>query len=546
MTSRNPGKLRPLASAVRIVPLTAAALAGNMASGATIPVTDTSGFSTIDSCSIVDAVESINAVSLQAACTLSGAEPFGVNDTVDLTGFSDPTTITFANLSSDTALTFFRSATIHGNLDSGGQPLVTLARDTTSTLFRLIKANAGLTVNGLALTGGDLPGKPGGAITVNAIAALTLTNAVVTGNSALAGGAIYANTGVSVSNSIVSGNYAQNLGGGIACLFACSSVSISNSIVSDNETGHGNGGGVYSRSNVIATGSIISGNSAAQSGGGIYARSRVDLSNSTVSGNFARNNGGGVYSKTVTASHTMLDNNYSNGNGGAIFAGNTVTITYSTIDSNRAAQAGGGIASSSSASIIQSTITGNSAQTSGGGVSTINITTDNSTFNGNSTHAYGGGIYASANASLVSTTISSNHFIGALNNQGAGVFIGNATAFISGTLVFGNTGGTDFGGFSGPISGDHNLVGTSGLSILLPGDTLHCDPHLGPLADNGGPTQTQALPYGSCAIDAGPLVGDLPNDQRGDGYTRTIGTATDIGAFEVQIVDKIFKDGFDG
>jgi hypothetical protein len=51
-----------------------------------------------------------------------------------------------------------------------------------------------------------------------------------------------------------------------------------------------------------------------------------------------------------------------------------------------------------------------------------------------------------------------------------------------------------------------------------------------PLAKNGGPTATHALGSGSPAIDAGANPVPLTTDQRG--LPRTVGTATDIGAFE--------------
>src|SRR4029077_18576398 len=54
---------------------------------------------------------------------------------------------------------------------------------------------------------------------------------------------------------------------------------------------------------------------------------------------------------------------------------------------------------------------------------------------------------------------------------------------------------------------------------------------LGPLADNGGRTQTHALRAGSPAIDAGSNPAGLTTDQRGPGFVRTFGF-TDIGAYE--------------
>lgn len=77
-----------------------------------------------------------------------------------------------------------------------------------------------------------------------------------------------------------------------------------------------------------------------------------------------------------------------------------------------------------------------------------------------------------------------------------------------------------------------NLVGSTvaGGSATLPLFNTN-SPLLGPLADNGGPTQTMALLEGSPAIDA--ATGGTPPsvDQRGLG--RPAGTAPDVGAFEL-------------
>jgi hypothetical protein len=69
-------------------------------------------------------------------------------------------------------------------------------------------------------------------------------------------------------------------------------------------------------------------------------------------------------------------------------------------------------------------------------------------------------------------------------------------------------------------------------------------PLLGPLADNGGPTQTHALLSGSPAIDAGNSAGTgQTTDQRGAGFNRVVdlpitnangSDGADIGAFEAQ------------
>jgi len=93
---------------------------------------------------------------------------------------------------------------------------------------------------------------------------------------------------------------------------------------------------------------------------------------------------------------------------------------------------------------------------------------------------------------------------------------------------------------------DYNLVShlTAGCTFLAsPHDRLNAAPHLGSLADNGGPTWTQALLPGSPAIDAGnpggctnPLGALLTKDQRGFPRPAFGGHSfrCDIGAYELQ------------
>ena len=73
---------------------------------------------------------------------------------------------------------------------------------------------------------------------------------------------------------------------------------------------------------------------------------------------------------------------------------------------------------------------------------------------------------------------------------------------------------------------------------VVPTDQKNVEPLLGPLQNNGGPTQTQALLKGSPAIDGGNPNGCIDfavtvvnTDQRG--WRRPIGAACDIGAVEV-------------
>jgi hypothetical protein len=85
----------------------------------------------------------------------------------------------------------------------------------------------------------------------------------------------------------------------------------------------------------------------------------------------------------------------------------------------------------------------------------------------------------------------------------------------------------------GAVVADHSFISnTAGSTIAGTNNVLNVDPLLGPLADNGGPTQTHALLPGSPATN----VAALANDRRGSGYARIVGIGIDFGAFEVQTI----------
>jgi len=110
------------------------------------------------------------------------------------------------------------------------------------------------------------------------------------------------------------------------------------------------------------------------------------------------------------------------------------------------------------------------------------------------------------------------------------------------------SGGTepdDVGGnATASMTGANNLFGFS--SVTPPSGTIELEsPMLGPLEFNGGSTLTHMLMSGSPAIDAGNDEANVAFDQRGNGYPRTIGGGTDIGAYELDTNDVIFVNGFD-
>jgi hypothetical protein len=109
---------------------------------------------------------------------------------------------------------------------------------------------------------------------------------------------------------------------------------------------------------------------------------------------------------------------------------------------------------------------------------------------------------------------------------------------LANTIIAGNTAptGPDVGGTVSSLG--YNLIGnSSGGSGFAAADLLDVNPLLGPLQNNGGPTETMALLPGSLAIGAGSVAlavdangNPLTADQRGS--ARIVNGAVDIGAFE--------------
>jgi hypothetical protein len=118
---------------------------------------------------------------------------------------------------------------------------------------------------------------------------------------------------------------------------------------------------------------------------------------------------------------------------------------------------------------------------------------------------------------------------------------------LNATILAGNTApsGPDCAGTGTVTSLGHNLIGDAdGCSAVsaagdLTGSGAHpLDPHLGPLADNGGPAWTMAPQPGSPALDAVPLANcSVSTDQRGQPRPDSLYPgACDSGAVEVPAV----------
>jgi hypothetical protein len=323
-------------------------------------------------------------------------------------------------------------------------------------------------------------------------------------------------------------------------------------------------------------------------GGGIFNSGTLTVAACAVTGNVSlddKHGGGGIYNAgSLLVSGTTISGNVLPAAYGALGAGilndgtGTLLIDDSTISNNHndnsglGIAAGGGIANLGVATITDSTVAFNTAKTSnhdspramGGGIVNYigTLTIDNSTIYGNETEAkntgpfatavsLGGGIYNYGGLTVRHSTIAGNAaYVSGSSGiddtaAGGGIYrYGNSPLDLHNTIVAGNTvssvsyleGGPDVDGM---LTGTgYNLIGNSfHASGFDNTDLLDVDPLLGPLQDNGGPTQTMALLPGSPAIDSGDNT-DAPDwDQRGPGFPRIVNGTIDRGAFEVQNTD---------
>ena len=313
--------------------------------------------------------------------------------------------------------------------------------------------------------------------------------------------------------------------------------------------GQVHGGCIYSNSNVQLTNSTVTLCTAKQQsggfngvgarGGGIYAVGLVTLTNSVVSNNQAYSQqtgysalGGGIVAKAVFAYYSTVTGNKAHAGQNATSEGGGIAtgygaITASTIDSNSADFAAGiDLFGNKQMTITNSTISANTSTAGAGGI----------------------GMYFQAQLKLVNSTIAFNRSSGGAG--GLSVAVGNSLVMHS-TIIAENAGSASAADLhvvnSANVSGAHNLVMHADAFLPSGVVTFTANPKLAPLGNHGGPTLTNALSRGSPAIDQGDNTAGLFDDQRGLGYSRTVGFGfvPDIGSYERQDNDdEIFADGF--
>ena len=298
-------------------------------------------------------------------------------------------------------------------------------------------------------TGGSLTNnhaKNGGAIYYAGEGTVTITGGTVGGegssNYAENGGAIYMESGKAAisKNGNISYNNATVDGGGIYALNAYVTISDNTSVISHN-TAAGDGGAVHMETLTLTlnTGSV-SYNSANNGGAFWSGTGKVEIKGGSVSRNAASMNGGGVFADAsdFTMTGGTLENNTAVGDGGGVYA-NT-----------------GSVAVSGSSTRIQNNTAGYSDPTdetingNGGGINAqsgaVSIT-NNAILTGNkATGGNGGALWVGIGTATLGSAIMGNAVTSSGSNypglneavNGSAVFINEGTATFDGTNVQGN------------------------------------------------------------------------------------------------------------
>ena len=544
------------------------------AQAATITVNNTGDVDGDDQvCTLREAISSLHALTtIPTGCSHTGL--YGIEDTIQF----DPGLINQV-IKLDQGLPLDISIDLVINGLGIGQLTIDGGANTPWGIFVIqTKPDAIMTttvsINKLKISGAINSSRPGGGIFVSA-ATLYLTDCAVHDNTANSGGGIFAlDSNITLNNSSIKNNIADNDGGGISAFNT--SLNIENrSIVFNNAANLGAGIYMFDSSRAVLGDSTVARNIADSDGGGIYVSgSAVYLDRSFVNANQSGSDGGGIYSSggsfvSLGDDTSVLGNRASVFGGGISVDSSSAYMSGSTVSRNFAISDGGGfyVTGESDVIILGSTVSSNETKGLGGGImsqlSSVGIAI--STISSNKAKSGGGILFSGINPDLELSIHQSTITNNLADEHGGGIFLDRegSIAKLAGSIFSGNNAtisGEELMGLGGTyLANDANLFGESSNSTAEAFSGFSPDPlgtdiiatSDGPmptaltsilnstLTNNGGATDTHALVTGSPAINAGNET-CYSVDQRG--VSRSDGEC-DIGSYEYTPL--IFSDSFE-
>jgi hypothetical protein len=465
-----------------------------------------------------------------------------------------------------------------------GESEVTVSGDNTNSIFTVYSGS--LTLANMTVADG-VDARGGGAMYIGTNAIVTLTNCTFFNNHVRGtnGESAFSDTNSS-GTKVVGKNGDRGTPGDSAyggAVFNVGELGIFNcKFITNSAIGGTGGDGAEGESAGTRGGNGGRGGAGGSAvGGAVFNFGTLTVSNSTFSGNLAQGGSGGIGGlggSAIVSGSTGFSGAAGSGAGAGIYTADPTTalILNSTFDHNTARGGdsqeggstiagvgqngprggdalGGGVENSGFLFVMNSTFFQNNAFGGAGGNGGAGGARGGNGGAGGS--AIGGGLYNSSYVIVMNCTFSKDKALGGVNGaagsgisagkngkQGAsfGGNIANVAKKKSGSFQLFNsiiaTALSGGGGYGSVSNGGYNISADKSLKFKKNSNSLmNTNPFVADLADNGGPTETIALKTNSPAIDFVPPELAPAFDQRGPDFHRPVGSASDAGAFELDL-----------
>jgi hypothetical protein len=465
--------------------------------------------------------------------------------TFDPTLFATPQTITLNRGTGPLVLSDSVPLTIQG-------PTGRTATVSGGDAIQVLSITGGtVSISNLAISHGNTPLADGGGISNGGT--LTLTSCTLDHDVGDVGGGLVNFATAKLIGCTLTHDTAIDAGG----IDSSGKLTLTNCNLSNDSASGVGGGGLWIDYGATATitGTMFNNDSApGEDGGGVFivgnsnTPSKGTFTNCTFTNDSAFNGGGGLCTDgicTVNMTKCNISNDTAGQGGGVCNSGATVVLSQCSLSNDSES----GFLNEGTATVTACAFSNNTC-TDGGGMENLGAATvTNCTFSNNTATNGGDAGGAIVNGpsndafftlNVINCTIADNS---AVNGSGGGIDnIAGSTLNLYNTIVAENTAAKSGPDISGSINiADHNLIGDGGGSTIVTdqGGNLVggngnpvIDPRLGPLQNNGGPTQTVALFADSPAIGHADNAKAPTTDQRGHNRLDQVGEVTDIGAYE--------------